>query len=259
MKRFCQKRTKPSTQQRSWGLDSRLKLEAIEMLRRLGIFVAVSTLVSCGGVSDEDHANVQSEVKSLRNDLTVTQGKLAESEARSQVIGDRFGFLAQKINGVRARIKTNHGDMEVEFYPEKAPLHCFSFITRAESGFYDGTLFHRVIPGFMIQGGDPNSKDNNPNNDGSGGPIVSIPHEFNDIKHTPGILSMARVGDKKAGAGSQFFVMHAANPGLDAQGYTVFGKLTKGLDVVDKIVNLPRNRSDRPNKDAKILTIEVYR
>jgi len=229
------------------------------MLKRLSILATVGVLASCGGVSDEEHTKVQSEVKSLRNDLTVTQRKLTESDARSQVLGDRFGFLAQKMRGIKARIKTNHGDMEAEFYPEKAPLHCFSFITRAESGFYDGTLFHRVIPGFMIQGGDPNSKDNNPHNDGSGGPIVSIPHEFNEIKHTPGILSMARVGDKGYGAGSQFFVMHAANPGLDAQGYTVFGKVTTGFEVVDKIVNLPRNERDRPDKDVKILTIEVYR
>lgn len=228
------------------------------MIRRLSILTVAVLLAGCGGVSDDEHAKAQSEVKSLRNDLTVTQRKLAEAEARGQVIGDRFAFLAQKLKGVKARIKTNHGDMEAEFYPEKAPLHCFSFITRAESGYYDGTLFHRVIPGFMIQGGDPNSKDNNPNNDGSGGPIVTIPHEFNEIKHTPGILSMARVGDKRYGAGSQFFVMHGPYPSLDGE-YTVFGKLTKGLEVVDKIVNLPKSKSNRPDKDAKILTIEVYR
>ncbi len=229
------------------------------MLERLGLFVFVGLIAGCGGVSEEEHASVQSEVKSLRNDLTLTQRKLAEAEARVQVVSDRFGSLVQKLKGVKARIKTNLGDMEAEFYPEKAPVHCFNFITRAESGFYDGTVFHRVIEGFMIQGGDPLSKDGDPSNDGSGGPIVSIPHEFNDIKHTKGILSMARVSDKRAGAGSQFFVMHDRNPNLDGQ-YTVFGKVVDGLDVVDKIATTKTTKpGDRPVKAVVISTIEVYR
>lgn len=228
------------------------------MMRRLCILMAVGTLAACDGVSEEDYAKVQSEVKSLRNDMTVTQRNLAEAEARSKVVNDRFGFLAQKIRGVKARIKTNFGDIETEFFPEKAPIHCFNFITRAESGFYDGTTFHRVIKNFMIQGGDPLSKDDNPANDGGGGPIVSIPHEFNDIKHTKGILSMARQSDQRAGAGSQFFIMHGTNPGLDGQ-YTVFGKVTKGLGVVDKIAATKTSGGDRPVKNVVIETIEVYR
>ena len=228
------------------------------MMKRFRILAVVSVLAACGGISNEDYDKVQSEVKSLRNDLTNTQRKLADAEGRSKVVNDRFRFLAQKLRGVKARIKTNFGDMEAEFYPEKAPIHCFNFITRAESGFYDGTLFHRVIKGFMIQGGDPLSKDDDPTNDGGGGPIVSIPHEFNDLKHTKGILSMARVSDMGAGAGSQFFVIHGPNPGLDGK-YTIFGKLTKGLDVLDKIAAIKTGRSDRPVKDVVIKTIEVYR
>lgn len=235
------------------------------MKRIVSTVVVAGLLAACSGVSQDEHDSVVSELQSVRNDLKITQRKLAETEkqvgnerARAQIVNDRFQFLVQKTKGVKARIKTNHGDIELEFYPEKAPLHCFNFITRAESGFYDGTLFHRVIPNFMIQGGDPLSKDKNPANDGSGGPIISIPHEFNDTKHVKGVLSMARVGDKRAGAGSQFFIMHAPNPGLDGQ-YTVFGKATSGLDVVDKIANLPRNDRDRPKTDARILEIEVYR
>ena len=227
------------------------------MMKRLYILAVVGMLAACSGVSEEDYAKVQSEVKSLRNDLTVTHRKLADAEGRSKVVNDRFSFLARKIRGVKARIKTNFGDIETEFFPEKAPIHCFNFITRADSGFYDGTLFHRVIKGFMIQGGDPLSKDDNPANDGSGGPIVSIPHEFNDIKHTKGILSMARA-DMPSGAGSQFFIMHGANPGLDGQ-YTVFGKVTKGLDVVDKIAMTKTSKGDRPAQNVVIETIEVYR
>ena len=235
------------------------------MNRGLCLLVVAGLISACGGVAQEEHDRVQSELKSLRNDLTVTQRKLADTEkqvgderARAQIVNDRFQFLVQKTKGVRARIKTNHGNIEVEFYPEQAPLHCFNFITRAESGFYDGTLFHRVIPGFMIQGGDPLSKDDNPANDGSGGPIISIPWEINELKHTPGILSMASVGDPRAGAGSQFFIMHKAYPSLNGK-YTVFGKATNGMEVVDKIVNLPRDSKDRPETDARILSIDVYR
>ena len=229
------------------------------MLKRFGILTAIGLLVvACGGVSEEDHENAQSEVKSLRNDLTVTQRKLAEAEAKSDVVNQRLAFLAQQIKGTKVRIKTSMGDMEAEFYPEQAPIHSFSFIARAESGFYDGTMFHRVISGFMIQGGDPLSKDSDPANDGSGGPIVAIPHEFNSIKHAKGILSMARVGDKSFGAGSQFFVMHAANPRLDGE-YTVFGKVTKGLDVLDKIAATKTSSGDRPLKNVVIKTIEVFR
>lgn len=175
--------------------------------------------------------------------------------------GKNMRFLASKIEGIKATIVTNMGDIEVEFYPEKAPLHCFNFITRAECGYYDNTQFHRVIKGFMIQGGDPNTKTDNVNLYGSGSPIVAIPHEFNDVKHTPGILSMARPGDESMGAGSQFFIMHADYPSLDGQ-YTVFGKVTKGMDVVDAIANVKTiqpGRLDRPEKPVRIKTIKVYR
>jgi cyclophilin family peptidyl-prolyl cis-trans isomerase len=159
----------------------------------------------------------------------------------------KLDFLAKQLEGVTATINTSEGPISLEFYPQKAPIHVFNFITRAESGFYDGTTFHRVIEGFMIQGGDPNSKDNNPNNDGQGGPIANIPHEFNDIKHEPGILSMARISNVNAGAGSQFFIMHGTSPNLDGQ-YTVFGKVTDGMEVVNKIAKTQKDNRDRPLK-----------
>ncbi len=171
---------------------------------------------------------------------------------------DKLMFLAGKIGGVKARIKTNYGDIEMKFFPEKAPIQCFNFITRAESGFYDGTLFHRVIPGFMIQGGDPLTKGNDTRLYGTGGPLVNVPNEFNDIDHKRGIVSTARTADPNAGAGSQFFIMQADNPGLNGQ-YTAFGQVTKGMDVVDKIAAVKRNKRDLPLKPVRILTIEVYR
>lgn len=175
--------------------------------------------------------------------------------------GRNMRFLVSKIEGIKARIVTNMGNIELEFYPDKAPLHCFNFITRAESGFYDNTQFHRVIKGFMIQGGDPNTKTDDINTYGSGGPIVTIPPEFSDIKHTPGILSMARPDNVNIGAGSQFFIMHADYPSLDGQ-YSVFGKVISGMEVVNAIANVetiePRRRS-LPKKRVRIKTIEVYR
>jgi peptidyl-prolyl cis-trans isomerase B (cyclophilin B) len=157
-------------------------------------------------------------------------------------------------------LKTNQGDITVRFFPEISPEHAKNFVEHSKSGLYTGTLFHRVIPGFMIQGGDPNSKDDNPGNDGMGGysykgPGTMLPAEFNDIPHTRGILSMARSRDVNS-AGSQFFVMHDEYPSLNGQ-YTVFGEVIDGIEVVDFIANAPRNRSDRPNEEQRILEVLV--
>ncbi|MDE2724955.1 MAG: peptidylprolyl isomerase, partial [Gemmatimonadota bacterium] len=140
---------------------------------------------------------LNNENRSLKSSLSKAQNQIK----RTGKIGDRMLFLVSQIRNVKARIATNMGDIELKFHPEKAPVHCLAFITRAESGFYDNTKFHRVIKNFMIQGGDPNSKDDDPSDDGMGGPLVHIPHEFNDTNHVPGILSMARVSDVSAGAG----------------------------------------------------------
>ena len=182
-----------------------------------------------------------------------------EIRALKQEVG-KLGFLASRMVGIKARIETNLGDIGLKLFPEKAPIHCLAFLTRAESGFYDNTQFHRVIPGFMIQGGDPNSKDSDPANDGLGGPLVTIPHEFNDVRHMRGVLSMARVSDKSAGAGSQFFIVHANSSHLDGQ-YTAFGEVTRGMDVVDRIAAVethPRLK-DHPLKPVVIRAIQVSR
>lgn len=144
-------------------------------------------------------------------------------------------------------INTNHGRIVVKFFPDHAPKHAESFQKLAEEGFYTGTRFHRVIPGFMIQGGDPNSKDQPRHMHGTGGPGYSINAEFNEIPHTPGILSAARSSDPNS-AGSQFFLMHKTSPHLDGQ-YSVFGQVIEGMDVVETIVNLPRDHRDNPEEE----------
>ena len=152
---------------------------------------------------------------------------------------------------------TDGSVMKAELYPEVAPNTVNIFISLVKKGFYDGLVFHRVIRGFMIQGGDPQGT-------GMGGPGYSIKGEFtyngfsNDLKHTPGVLSMARAMDPNS-AGSQFFIMHETSPHLDGQ-YAAFGKVTDGLDVVNKIAEVPTDYSDRPLEPQMIqnMTVDTF-
>jgi peptidyl-prolyl cis-trans isomerase B (cyclophilin B) len=150
----------------------------------------------------------------------------------------------KKMKETKAIIETKFGNIELKFFPELAPNHVDNFITLAKKGFYDGTIFHRVIPGFMIQGGDPNTKGTDKAKYGMGGPGYTVKAEFSKKPHERGILSMARSMDPDS-AGSQFFIMVAKAPSLDGK-YSVFGEVTKGMDVVDKIVNEPRDQRDDP-------------
>jgi peptidyl-prolyl cis-trans isomerase B (cyclophilin B) len=162
----------------------------------------------------------------------------------------------KKMSGTKAIIETKFGNITLKFFPEVAPGHVKNFIDLAKKGFYDGTTFHRVIPGFMIQGGDPNSKDPNKSKHGQGGPGYTIKAEFNDKPHKRGTLSMARAGHPDS-AGSQFFICVKDSPFLDKQ-YTVFGEVESGIEVVDKIVSQPRDASDNPNDriDMKVKIVE---
>lgn len=157
----------------------------------------------------------------------------------------------------KAVIETKFGNMELEFFPQKAPKHVENFIKLAKSGFYDGTLFHRVIPNFMIQGGDPNTKKEDKSKYGMGGPGYNVKAEFNDIPHTRGILSMAR-SQHPDSAGSQFFIMVNTSTHLDGK-YTAFGKVVKGMEVTDKIVAQARDSRDAPLEriEMKVKVIEA--
>lgn len=146
----------------------------------------------------------------------------------------------------KAIIETKFGNMEIKFFPDVAPKHVENFVKLAKEGFYDGTIFHRVIPGFMIQGGDPNTKGPDTRMYGTGGPGWNVKAEFNDKPHKRGILSMAR-SQHPDSAGSQFFIVVKDSNFLDGQ-YTVFGEVTNGMEVADKIVSAPRNPRDLPNE-----------
>jgi len=152
-------------------------------------------------------------------------------------------------------LHTSAGEIDIRFFPESAPNHVKNFIDLAEKGFYNGTKFHRVIPGFMVQGGDPNTKTANTSSWGTGGSGKNVKAEFNPISHKRGIVSMARSQDPNS-ASSQFFIVVQDSPFLDRQ-YTVFGEVTKGMDVADKIVSAPRNAQDRPNNPVTIDSVKV--
>jgi cyclophilin family peptidyl-prolyl cis-trans isomerase len=156
-----------------------------------------------------------------------------------------------------AVLETNQGRIVLQFFPDKAPKHVENFKKLAKSEFYDGIKFHRVIPGFMIQGGDPNTKTDDRASYGTGGPGWNVDAEFNDVKHDRGILSAARSSDPNS-AGSQFFIMVKASPHLDGQ-YSAYGRVVEGLDVVDKIVALERDARDcpLPSNEAVIKTARI--
>lgn len=158
--------------------------------------------------------------------------------------------MAEPVKAQRLKISTEHGDITVEMWPDVAPGTVDNFVKLAKKGFYNGLTFHRIIPGFMIQGGCPQGT-------GTGGPGYHIKAEFSNRKHTRGVISMARSQDPNS-AGSQFFIMHQAAPHLDGQ-YTCFGQVVSGIEVVDKIAAVPLRNSQtgQPAQAPKINSITV--
>ena len=161
--------------------------------------------------------------------------------------------MASKYAGVTAVVKTSSGAMTLEFFEDKAPGHVKNFVDLAEKGFYDGTVFHRVIKGFMIQGGCPKGT-------GTGGPGYQIKAEFNDVHHAKGVLSMARAQDPDS-AGSQFFICHGDAGFLDRQ-YTAFGRLVDGMETLDKIATAPvkpGGEKSSPVAPVKVESVKIVR
>jgi cyclophilin family peptidyl-prolyl cis-trans isomerase len=154
-----------------------------------------------------------------------------------------------------AELHTSAGEIDIRFFPDVAPNHVKNFIDLAEKGFYNGTKFHRVIPEFMIQGGDPNTISGSPSTWGIGGSGKNVNAEFSSVKHKRGIVSMARSADPNS-ASSQFFIMVAEYPSLDGK-YSAFGHVTKGMDVADKIVSAPTSPESRPVNPTTIEKIVI--
>jgi cyclophilin family peptidyl-prolyl cis-trans isomerase len=199
-------------------------------------------------------------VTSATNDTTATTSTTVTTVTESTAAAAPAPPAAQekKMTDTQAaqvaEIHTSEGDITIRFFPDVAPNHVKNFTDLAQKGFYNGTKFHRVIPGFMVQGGDPNTKTDETSSWGTGGSGKNVAAEFSTVSHKRGIVSMARSSDPNS-ASSQFFIVVKDSPFLDRQ-YTVFGQVTSGMDVADKIVNAPRDQSnDRPYKPVSIKSI----
>jgi cyclophilin family peptidyl-prolyl cis-trans isomerase len=223
------------------------------------IYAAVLALFACAP-ANRDATGTQGETaatattataattSSSMSDMKVPQPATAPQPAEEN---RPMSYYENKV----AELHTTAGEIDIRFFPDVAPNHVKNFIDLAEKGFYNGTKFHRVIPGFMIQGGDPNTISGSPATWGIGGSGKYVNAEFNRVKHKRGIVSMARANDPNS-ASSQFFIMVADYPSLDNQ-YSVFGQVTKGMDVADKIVNAQTGPQDRPLNPTTIEKIVV--
>ena len=197
---------------------------------------------------------------SLGLGLVSVRAEDTKKETKSEPKAEKKSDTKEEKNPVNAKevavIKTTEGEMVIEFWPDVAPKTVENFKALAKKGFYDGTCFHRVIKGFMIQGGDPLTKDAAKEGAwGTGDPGYKIKAEFNDRHHDRGVISMARSNDPDS-AGSQFFICHGNPRFLDRQ-YTAFGKLIKGDDVLEKIGTTPTHPQDRPDKRMGIESIKI--
>jgi len=193
--------------------------------------------------------------------LTAGPGTAQDKPAATPAVTAQPAPEAPRTEGAMKKevavIKTNHGTIVFEFLPDVAPKMVQNFKDLANSGFYNGTTFHRVIPRFMIQGGDPLSKDNDPDNDGTGGSPNKMPAEFTrKYSHVRGIVSTARTSDPNSGS-CQFFIMHGDNKGLDNQ-YTIFGRVIEGIETVDKIAAVRTSKpGDRPLQNVVMESVTV--
>ena len=205
-----------------------------------------------------DTPKAQEEKKDAVEESTAEKKTKETTEQSEQKTGKKVymklaGF--DVTDGEKAIIETTKGTIELAFFPEVAPNHVANFKKLANEKFYDGTIFHRVIPGFMIQGGDPNTKGDDKKTYGMGGPSHSVAAEFNPRPHVRGTLSMAR-SQAPNSAGSQFFICVDEANFLNNQ-YTVFGHVISGLDVVDQIVSAPRNGSDLPDERIEMKSVSI--
>jgi peptidylprolyl isomerase len=191
--------------------------------------------------------------------------KKVDASGSERLDASEIDKLLKKLKGVPSipvgpnemgYIKTNYGTIKIKFYTDKAPKTCASFKRLANSGFYNGTTFHRVVPGFVIQGGDILSRDVIRANDGTGDPGFTVDAEISDLKHKKGSLSMARLPSDLNSASSQFFICLENLPNLDG-GYTVFAEVAEGLDIVDRIATAQRDGRDNPLERIEMIKVWV--
>lgn len=218
----------------------------LKAFRKIAIFVFIATLAGTSSYCNGKNQETQESQENLA--IQETQENQEKNEG-TKVKPKYVISVSQSGNSL--------GDITLELYPDLAPKHCHNFDSLVAEKFFDGTAFHRVIPGFMIQGGDPNSKNKSKDSWGMGDPSqTKVPAEFNKTPHKRGILSAARAQDPNS-ASSQFFICVDDAPFLDGN-YTVYGSVVSGMDVVDKVVNSPRDKKDNPLEkiEMKIKKVE---
>lgn len=213
-------------------LTEQLKLR-LKLKQWLFLFLITLFIVGC-----TSNSNISSEPERKRTQELPKQSD--EETAPTEVSGGAPAFLfnlkkkdIEELKKTQIVLSLKQGKIKIKLFPDKAPITCANFVYLAEKGFYNGTLFHRVVPNFVVQGGDPLSKDNFSENDGTGGPGYAIPAEFNDLPHQAGTVAMARSQDPDS-AGSQFYICLSPQPQLDGN-YTVFGQVIEGFELVSKI------------------------
>ena len=221
-------------------------------LKRVFLGLLMSVAMTACAQNSGDTTGTQTDTAATT--ATETTASAATETTSSATPPAQEKAMSQYENKV-AEIHTSAGQIDIRFYPDVAPNHVKNFIDLAEKGFYNGTRFHRVIPDFMIQGGDPNTKEGGTGMWGTGGSGTNVKAEFSRVPHTRGIVSMARSGHPDS-ASSQFFIMVADYPSLNGQ-YSVFGRVTKGMEVADKIVSAPKDANDRPNNPTTIDKIVI--
>ena len=212
------------------------------------LFAFVIAIAACAPAS-KDATNTTNNDTATTTAATTTEAAAAPAAAPEE----KEKPMSDYENKV-AELHTDAGEIDIRFYPDVAPNHVKNFIDLAEKGFYNGTKFHRVIPGFMIQGGDPNTKSGDPSTWGTGGAEKNVRAEFSTVSHKRGIVSMARSQNPDS-ASSQFFIVVKDSSFLD-RNYTVFGAVTKGMDVADKIVGAP-TAGERPVNPVAITSITI--
>lgn len=213
------------------------------------LFITIAGMAGCGKKASEGQPAENPNGADMNKTLSAAEIQALIAKAKAAPLVD----LAADEVGV---IETDLGRIVLELFPKEAPEHCRSFKRLASIGFYDGTTFHRVVPGFMIQGGDILSRDANRSNDGTGDPGYNLPAEFSQLHHERGTLAMARRGDSINSAGCQFFICVAPASHLDGQ-YTIWGRVLEGMDVVDKIVSTSGTDSMKQNPDNPVVMKKV--
>ncbi|MGC9326580.1 MAG: peptidylprolyl isomerase [Candidatus Hinthialibacter sp.] len=227
-----------------------MKQNVFHWLQTWGLIVGLGLILACSNSNNSLQKNQE-----IAEKPAAAATAVEKAPVQQEIVLEKEPAVPEKKIEEAAVIETSVGVMVLRFFPDVAPGHVENFKKLARQGFYDGTRFHRVIKGFMIQGGDPNSKDDDVRRWGTGGPGYSIKAEFNNMPHVKGTLSMARSSNPDS-AGSQFFICHGRAASLDGQ-YTVFGELIEGMEVLDKIAAAPVTRSPSGENSLPVTPVTV--